>query len=247
MNLTQMSVPAPGAVNDDYVLTSSWYCIVLDGATANGLPTGCVHDVAWYVARLATHIAHRLDSRPDQPLQEALRTGIADTCAAHAHTCDLTLPDSPSSTVSITRLRDGRIDYLVLTDSPVVFEDHTAQISIVVDDRVDRLPAFDRETLSRYRNTADGFWIASTRPEAADHALTGSKAVSDVRRFALLTDGITRLVDYFGWSWRQLLDHLDDKGPQATVHAVRQAERAAASTGFATKTHDDASVVLARL
>lgn len=244
MNISKISTPPHGAINDDYVLVTDRYCVVLDGATANGMPTGCIHDVPWYVEQLATGIANELDRSSTLPLREALRGGIQHACRAHAVTCDLGVPDSPSSTVALTRVAGGNIDYLVLSDSPVILQDHSGDITVVLDERGDNVPAPDRETISRYRNTDDGFWVASTRPDAADRALVGSKPVQDVRRFALLTDGTTRLIDYFGWSWNQLLDHMEDQGLPATVDVIRQLELRAAGTDFAVKTHDDASAVL---
>ena len=52
------------------------------------------------------------------PLPDLLADSIEETRDAHAGTCDLGNPDSPSSTISIVRVRIGVIDYLALGDSP---------------------------------------------------------------------------------------------------------------------------------
>src|SRR5262245_8426135 len=53
------------------------------------------------------------------------------------------------------------------------------------------------ETLRAYRNQEGGFWVASSEPDAANHALTGVIAAEDARSIALLSDGASRPVDRF--------------------------------------------------
>jgi len=51
------------------------------------------------------------------------------------------------------------------------------------------------ERLASYRNQPGGFWMASTKPEAAREALMRSTPLGDLDAVALLSDGATRLVD----------------------------------------------------
>jgi hypothetical protein len=228
------------AVNEDFVLAAEGFVVVLDGATDSGLPNGCAHGVAWLARRLGGRLAAVLIEQPDLALREVLRQGITDTRALHAE-CDLTNLNSPSSTVAIVREHGGVLDWLVLADSPVVVQTHGGEIVEVNDDRTAHLPAYDRESVMRLRNSDEGFWVASTRPEAADRALTASLPVSDVRRFALVTDGVSRLVERYGWTWLQVLDALEEQGPASVVRAVRAAEYAAEPGTFRGKRHDDAT------
>ncbi|MFC1417277.1 protein phosphatase 2C domain-containing protein [Streptacidiphilus cavernicola] len=230
------------AVNEDFVLASERFVVVLDGATASGLPTGCVHDVAWLVGRLGGQLAALLIERPELALPETLRQGIVNTRALHGG-CDLTNPDSPSSTVALVREREGVLDCLVLADSPVVLETTAGEIVEVSDDRVARLPACDRVALSRLRNSDQGFWVAGSRPEAADRAVVLSLPAAEVRRFAVVTDGVSRLVERYGWSWLRLLDALEQEGPDSVVRAVRAAEHATAPGAYRGKRHDDVTAV----
>src|SRR5579859_4586866 len=72
--------PSPDtAANEDFVLTGANFALVLDGATPSGLPTGCVHDVPWFVTRLAGQLGAFLLAHPDEPLQEVLRQAILRT------------------------------------------------------------------------------------------------------------------------------------------------------------------------
>ena len=95
-------------------------------------------------------------------------------------------------------------------------------IRVITDDRLEQVAAVQHDAMHaghrpairrsfaqlvteqrRYRNHPDGFWVASTDPAAADHALDGTIARESLHRAAVLSDGATRLVDRFGlldWS-----------------------------------------------
>ena len=241
MQISHMSQASPDAVaNEDFVFASERFAVVLDGATDSGLPNGCAHGVAWLARRLGGQLAAVLIEQPDLPLREVLRQGIDGTCALHPG-CDLDNPNSPASTVAMVRLSGGTLDCLALADSPVAVQTHDGELLLLDDDRTAHLPAYDRESVARLRNTDQGFWVASTRPEAADRALTAAVPIARVRRFALVSDGVSRLVERYGWGWPQLLDTLEKQGPAAAIAAVREAERAAAPGTFKGKRHDDAT------
>lgn len=243
MQISQVCQVGPdAAANEDFVLVSERFVVVLDGATASGLPSGCVHDVAWLAGRLGGRLATVLIEQPDLALREVLREGITRTRALHPQ-CDLTNPDSPSSTVAMVREHNGMLDCLALADSPVVVETRDGGIIELNDDRTSHLPAYDRVSVARLRNSDEGFWVASTRPEAADRALITSVPVAGVRRFAVVTDGVSRLVERFGWSWVQVLDALEKQGPASVVRAVREAELAVEPGALRGKRHDDATAV----
>ena len=78
----------------------------------------------------------------------------------------------------------------------------------------------------RCRNQPGGFWVASTRPEAAHEAIYGR--AGDVTEVALLTDGVVRLADWYGWDWRMLDVLRHEGGPAELIRRVRDAERARA-------------------
>lgn len=109
MEISLLSLPAPDrrppAVNEDLVLTGPDFVVVLDGASAPpGVDSGCRHTVAWLVSQLATELAPPLLSHSSAPLTDLLTDAIAAVRATHAGTCDVTNPDSPSSTVSMLRI-----------------------------------------------------------------------------------------------------------------------------------------------
>jgi hypothetical protein len=232
--------------NDDFVLAAEHFVIVLDGATEPvGVDSGCVHDVPWLVAHLGTNLAVLLAQEPHSALTEALRQGIAATMRDHAGQCDLRNPDSPSSTVAILRCTADAVDYLVLGDSAVVIEHGDAGLTVAHDDRTAHLTEYSLEGVSRLRNSGEGFWVASNRPEAADEALAGSIPLADVSRAALMTDGVTRLVERYGRSWLDLLERMEKDGPRQLVADVR-AEELAAPGAYRGKLHDDVTAVFCR-
>ncbi|SEM24562.1 hypothetical protein [Streptacidiphilus jiangxiensis] len=245
MEIRYSCEPSPDTIaNEDFVLAGPHFALVLDGATPSGLPTGCVHDVPWFVARLAGQLGAFLLAHPDEPLPEVLRQAILRTRDLHPQ-CDHGNPESPSSTVALLRADAvaDRLDCLVLADSPVVVRTIDDRIEVVSDDRIDHLPAYDRTSVSALRNTPGGFWVASTRPEAAEHAATASFPLSHIREAAALSDGVGRLVERFGWTWTELLDTLAANGPTQLVDSVRKAELALAEGAFHGKRHDDATVL----
>jgi hypothetical protein len=229
--------------NEDYAVCGPGWAVLLDGATQlDGVDSGCVHDVPWLVRRLAAGIVAGL-AADETPLPDVLAAAIQTTCDAHARGCDLSNPDSPSSTVAIVRARAQVLDYLVLGDSPVILRRGT-QIVPICDDRADRLPGgrpYSAELVRRWRNAPGGFWVASTSQQAAREAITGS--ANGVTRAALLTDGVTRLVERYGVTWAELFGALEGPdGPAAVIRRVREAERAApAPLG---KRHDDATAIM---
>lgn len=82
-----------------------------------GVDSGCIHDVAWYLRHLAAALTSRLIADEGR-LCDFLAASIEETSkGAHAGTCDLANPDSPTSTVSVIWVRGAALDYLTLADS----------------------------------------------------------------------------------------------------------------------------------
>lgn len=246
--LTYATQAAPGAANEDYALAGPDWAVVLDGATApSGVDNGCTHDVRWLIHSLAGALGARLATTGD-PLTDIVAAAVKQVCAAHADTCDLANPDSPSSTVAMARWGRGRLECLVLADSPIVVRHRDGSVHVVEDDRLLHLPGgppYTLELVRAQRNRPGGFWVASTSQAAAYEAVTATFPDDTVDTVALLTDGVTRLVDRFGHTWPGLLHLLRARGPDHVIGLVRDAERAAPPSRG--KRHDDATaLVLAR-
>jgi len=248
MDIAFATEPAPGGPNEDHVLVSAGFAIVLDGVTQlPGMDSGCIHGPRWYVRTLGASLASLLSADEPGDLEGVLATAIDQVCRRHRDSCDLTNPNSPSSTVAIVRECDGHIDYLVLCDSAVVFEDSGGLVAIT-DGRTATLPAYDRETVAGLRNQPGGFWVASTRPEAAAEAVTGTLSTDSLLRLLLCTDGVSRLVEFFGWDWRRVFQGAEERGARAVIEAVRACEaehpELITRTGRRTKRHDDAALAI---
>jgi hypothetical protein len=249
MQILYATEPTPGHVNEDFVITGPTWAIVLDGASPlPGINTGCIHDVPWYVRHLGTELARRLALSPTQALDDALADAIAATSQLHERTCDLSNPDSPSTTVVTVRQHDAQLEYLTLADS-LLIADVDGEIRAITDRRTGQLHDYSAEGVRAARNSPNGFYVASTMPDAAYKAVHGTLPTSRVRRAALLSDGAARLVDRFHlMDWHALLDLLDTDGPEELISRTRQAELAEPDgkrTGRRGKKHDDATAVLA--
>ena len=102
----------------------------------------------------------------------------------------------------------------------------------------------------RHRNHPDGFWVASTDPAAAQHALTDTAPRAGLHRAAVLSDGATRLVDRFSLlDWPSFLNILAEQGPDAIIAQVRAAEGSDpdGQRWPRGKRHDDASAAFCHL
>ncbi|MEV5890253.1 protein phosphatase 2C domain-containing protein [Nonomuraea fuscirosea] len=246
--ITYATRPGSERPNEDLVIAGPSWIVVLDGATAAaGVDSGCAHDVAWLVGRLGGALAAGLAADEGAPLADILETAIEGARSAHGSRCDLDNPDSPSATVAMVRSPGpGRVEYLVLGDSPVVLSPASGGVCVVSDDRLERLPGgrpYPVELVRRMRNAPGGFWVAAARPEAAREAITG--AADGVRGAGVFTDGVARLADWYGWSWQAVLDVLEGGGPGAVIDAVRGLEvRRGPVWG---KRHDDATAAWGRM
>jgi len=243
MDVVFATEATPGRVNEDHVVASASFVVVLDGVTVpDGVDTGCRHDVPWLVRNLGELLASGLTRQPGDPLTEITAEAIRGLRRRHEDTCDLANPDSPSATIAMLRVDEQRLEYLVLCDSLIILESPAGR-TVVTDDRTARLTAFDPASVAQQRNAPDGFWVASTDPDAARQALTGSIELRDLHGALVMTDGAARLVDRFGKSWSDLTTLARAEGPRAVLRAVRAQEHAE-PPGRRGKRFDDATLVV---
>ena len=241
----------PGSLskpNEDFVTASPSVAVVLDGLSAPpALGTGCLHGTPWFVVQLGTQVLSAATSARDESLQDLVTSAISRVADSHAHTCDLEHPGTPSSSLAVLREQDQRVDYLLLFDSVTVV-DGPSGLTVVTDRRVD---AFARQedlatqehpigspahqlcvqelvaAQRRHRNQPNGYWVAGAKPAAADQAVTGSQPQDQVGRAALLTDGVSSLVDLYAVAdWPELLDSMQQHGPATIISRVREVEGA---------------------
>ena len=233
----------PGRPNEDYVVCGPDWVAVLDGATApSGVDSGCVHDVPWLVRHLASAVAARMALR-EASLEDLLAAAIADLRGMHDG-CDLANPDSPSATVSLCRVTGTTLEYLTLADSPIAVWCPGGEVRVFRDDALDHLPGgrpYTFDLVRRTRNQPGGFWVASTNPEAAYHAVRGTAELDPASEVAVLTDGASRFSEMYERSWESLFSLLREAGPRGLIAAVRTLETEHPPSDG--KPHDDATAV----
>jgi hypothetical protein len=264
--------PAPRThhPNEDFIVATNRAVVVLDGLSVpDGMETGCVHGTTWYVEQLGTRLLVEVTQIPLIPLQETLANAINEVASLHANTCELDHPGTPAATVAILRTA-GWIEYLVLSDATIVLDTLYEGVQVINDGRVETTatnaeqsllatpagsPARDelrKEMISERRsarNTEDGYWVAASSPMAAGHAITGSYRPGKVRQAAVLTDGAARLAAFGVADWPEILQTLEDKGPDELIMHVRTAEASdpECTTWPRSKPHDDATVAHCRI
>ncbi|MEU0944766.1 protein phosphatase 2C domain-containing protein [Streptomyces canus] len=229
--------------------------VALDGVTPPTGPTGCLHSVPWFTARLGGALTELAVSLGDVPPAEVLSRAIVRTAETHGEGCDLSHPRTPQATVVMARWSPEWVEYLVLSDSALLVEASDGTVSAVLDDRLSRLPrtslATDALIDAHLRNKEGGFFTAAADPSVAGRAVTGMLPRSSVRGLLALTDGAARWVEKFHeGGWRDCFSFVRKEGAQALVDRVRELERADAETRThlgRSKTHDDATVVYVEL
>lgn len=270
MDVTFASRPGLKTLNEDFVAATNQAVVVLDGVSVpNGMDTGCIHSTSWYVRQLGGRLLRRVTDDLVTSLPDALADTITEVATLHSDTCDLTHPGTPAATVAVLRTA-GHTGYLVLSDAVIALDTRYEGIKVINDDRVETtavshaqsvlatpVSAAERQGLRREmirerqnaRNTADGYWIASSSPEAAQHAITGSMRPGHVRQAAVLTDGAARTVQFGIDTWTGVFTTLDQHGPAELLKQVRRAERADADCAAhpRSKPYDDATVAYCRI
>ncbi len=234
--------------NEDFVGAVPGAAVLVDGAGISGVEAICRHGIAWYAHRLGTALLAGLSRYRDRDrdLASLLGDAIAEVADTHRDTCDIADPSSPSATVVAVRCDGDRLDHLVLADSLLVL-DRVGDVPLVVaderevrvgrplraavyaappgTDEYDRVLQAARTTLRASRNQPGGFWVAKDDPRAAEEAVTGSVPVRDLAGAALLSNGVTCLVDRYGLAdWPEVLELCGTMGPAEVIRRVREAE-----------------------
>ena len=261
---------SPDRPNEDWIGATTDTVVVLDGLTTpDGLETGCRHGTVWFVHQLGAWLLGLASTEHDTSLRAHLGASIANVANTHADTCDVTHPGSPGATVAMLRARGDQIEWLVLSDAFVVLDTDDG-VQVHTDDRLEQVAVEERAAMHRadlgttehdaarrslvvaqrqVRNTPAGYWIASSNPDAAEHALVGAVDRGQVARAAVLTDGAAALATYGLTTWHQYLTDLEELGPAGMLTRVRKAE-AGDSSGQCWprfKRSDDASVAVYRI
>lgn len=243
-----------------------------------GAGAGCGHGTPWFVRRLIGEIVTHEAAAGNALLRTIVGQSIARVAGIHAEICTTTGAYSPSAALAIVRHRHpdavtsmpGTVEYFVLADACVVFETANGP-RFIADRRIKNLfltprravlaaPAGspERESLAAeltqahqsLRNVRDGYWVATTDPQAAMHASMGASPARQLRAVALMTSGASRLVDPFeAIGWAEAFDLLRDEGPAVWIRRVRDLE---ATDEYCTtwprhKTSDDATIAFATM
>lgn len=233
--------------NEDFSGAFPDGAVLLDGSGGpSELPSGCIHGTPWFVRQLGARTLAAMETRPDEKLADILAACIAEVADLHKDVCDLDALGAPAGMVVMARATGDDFEYLVLGDSTLVIETNDG-IKVVSDHRIDDVAAAEKAAMTALpvgtpehqaarikfvrlqqslRNKPGGYWIGSTDPAAAYEAITGTVPASEIQRAALMSDGVTRFVEFDLGTWRELLAILDTYGPTTVFSRIRAAEAA---------------------
>lgn len=237
----------PERPNEDFAAATSTLAVLLDGAGYSDDPAGpCTHDAHWFTRALGARLLVELGAEPPVWIAEGVARAIDGVIADHCATCRIDVATHPSSTVAVLRELPDVLEYYVLGDSTIVFDLTGEQPTVRSDKRSSRVAVAERERVfatrrgtaehesalvdlaaaeGASRNVRDGYWIASTNPDAAARARQGHVSRGRVRRAALLSDGAAAAIDRYGlMNWTQALDLIQADGPSQLIRQVRKAE-----------------------
>lgn len=228
---------------DPEVPNEDWYgwlpdhraLTVLDGVTTRGavdITSGCAHGTPWYVQQLGNALLSHVAARPAR-LAGAVASAITQVTGLHSGTCDLSGIGAPSAALAVLRVTGDLLEWLVLADITIALELDDGTIGTITDDRVSesvagvdpRSPDMGQQIRAareahRNRPGPGGYWVAAADPAAAEHAVTGTLPLAEVRRVLVTTDGAARFTDLFERRWREAFA----LGPLLTISAVRNLE-----------------------
>ena len=189
---------AGGTELQDHVEVLPDAVVLLDGAS--GFETDG-RNGGWYARALGAELRATIEAVEGRPLADL----VADAIAAVSTTEELDPATAPSSTVVVLRWSASTVESFVLGDSTLVVFLADGSHEAITDDRLAHLAEHERHAYRqrlaeghgyddahrriladltveerRHRNRGDGYWIASTDPEAAHHAIVRSWDRADV-------------------------------------------------------------------
>jgi len=243
-------------VNEDLVWVGENAAVVLDGAT--GLSERHMSDFEtdgqWYVNTLLDELKEVVTR--EQPLSNGAVQSVERVEARYqdlAGDGEVEEHELPSAAGAIVRWTGNFVEYLVLGDCTVICSgtDFNEVISgegpreldeKVVEEMVsirESNEAVSYEELRskvsslliehrKLKNKPGGYWTFGLRPEAVDHAKTGSVHREEVDTVLAFTDGFDPIVSVFDVfiDWENLVSYVVENGLNRAVRVLRAFEAA---------------------
>jgi len=269
---------AGGLINEDVVGHLGDWAWVIDGATGVGAPLlDAPSDAAWFAQEVDRALRSAIPSSGDRPTTDVLREVIAD-CRRGLQQQQRREPserhERPSAAIAMVRITSGGLEMSTLGDCRIAYRDRNGSAQLFGTSRIE---IFERRTLDmaarllrdapaltsaelrerllpqlqanrRHMNTAGGYWVLNTDPEAADH-MDQLTIPADGTTVALGSDGFLRLVELFEVATPDDLLSLDLPAKvEARLNQLRriEAEDPECRRHLRIKRSDDASFLLAR-
>lgn len=272
-------------VNEDSFYVGNHVALVIDGASGLSAEPYFVRggvrrapeqshepstDAHWFAQAIVEHFPVALRAGLD--LSAALRRTLA---AIRESVSDINVQalqafEQPSAAAAVVRWNEKEVEYLVMGDCSIIFQNDEGPVQIVTDERVAHFDALAVKAVESLRsqksltlteakeqvlpllqanrskmNQHDGYYILSLDAEGLTHAKTGVYARGSAQtKMLLCSDGFARTVDMFqAVSWDHLLR--PEVGLLSALQDLRKIEEgdAQCSEFLRLKVHDDATAV----
>jgi hypothetical protein len=228
---------------------------VIDGATTlteNHIEESET-DGVWFVDNWEKELEKRIHQ--DRTLSDIVKDAIQSTRESYEEITDIEPSnrlETPAATTAIVRERAGSIEYFVLGDSSILFENHQGDVDAILGEgprsydqkAVDKLEQVMQnqnltykqareeiqDMLRRHRkleNTASGYWTLGFDTDAVEHADTGRYASDQISSIYLFTDGFERIKSTFDVfvTWESLVEYIRTNGGDRAFEILRAFEK----------------------
>lgn len=210
-------------VNEDSCYICKDYGFVIDGATSvtEQNITNFKSEAQWFSYRFRDYLIEALKNK-NQTLSEIVRQGIEKLNVEYNNFLGAQNSEiKPSAAIAIFRLNDCKIEYFVLGDCSIIYDDEQ-EIKVITTTDIEKLDNKSKQTLKniavqkninvidakpfvaevlkqqrRLKNTKEGYWILSDDTNAVNYAECGEMEKTKIKHIVVVSDGFSQVYDLF--------------------------------------------------
>ena len=212
--------------NEDIMFCCENYGFVLDGATGvlGQKFTNADSDAKWFSNTIAKYLIYNLPNL-SWSLSKVLKQAIIETKKEYTKfNNSQQVKDFPSCCCAMFRINKQKIEYILLGDCAIIYKQTNGTIDVLRPQDNINLDKTNLQILKQIsiqqkksvlecrpqiqeyivkgrlsKNTPNGYWIVSDKPNAVNHAIKGSFYLKDIDSLAIMSDGYSQIFDTFNY------------------------------------------------